>query len=137
MRRVQLPEEVLLDEEARLLSRLDHRQHGAAHRGRPAALDARDHGRGRGREPAAADRNGSGEGTGKVLEAAYDDARGVTAAFNMNLVTRINRELGGTIPDNALEHEAIWNDDLARIEMHLRATRDIAFEVSGERFLDA
>ena len=70
----------------------------------------------------------------EVLEAAYDDAQGVTAAFNMNLVKRINRELEGTIPEDALEHEAIWNDDLARIEMHLRATRDIAFEVSGERF---
>ena len=69
-----------------------------------------------------------------VLEAAYDDARGVTAAFNRNLVTRINRELDGTIPADALEHRAVWNDDLARIEMHLEAMRDIAFEVSGERF---
>ncbi|MEC8838177.1 MAG: L-histidine N(alpha)-methyltransferase, partial [Pseudomonadota bacterium] len=57
-----------------------------------------------------------------------------TAAFNMNLLTRINRELGGTIPADAFAHEARWNDDLARIEMHLVATRDVAFEVSGERF---
>ena len=69
-----------------------------------------------------------------VLEAAYDDAGGITAAFNRNLVRRINRELDGTIPADALEHVARWNDDLARIEMHLRATRDIAFEVSGEAF---
>ncbi len=68
------------------------------------------------------------------LEAAYDDAEGVTAAFNHNLVTRINRELDGTMPEGALEHSAMWNDALARIEMHLVATRDIAFEVSGERF---
>ncbi|MED5206606.1 MAG: L-histidine N(alpha)-methyltransferase, partial [Pseudomonadota bacterium] len=54
-----------------------------------------------------------------VLESAYDDAEGVTAAFNMNLLTRINRELGGTIPADAFAHEARWNDDLARIEMHL------------------
>ncbi|QYJ06540.1 L-histidine N(alpha)-methyltransferase [Qipengyuania flava] len=70
----------------------------------------------------------------KVLEAAYDDAKGITARFNANLVTRINRELDGTIPEDALEHRAVWNDTLARIEMHLKATRDIAFEVSGESF---
>jgi dimethylhistidine N-methyltransferase len=69
-----------------------------------------------------------------VLEAAYDDAKGITARFNANLVTRINRELDGTIPPDALEHEAVWNDTLARIEMHLRATRDFTFEVSGEAF---
>ena len=69
-----------------------------------------------------------------VLEAAYDDAEGVTAAFNTNLVRRINRELDGTIDPAALEHSAVWNDDLARIEMHLRATRDFSFEVSGEKF---
>ena len=68
-----------------------------------------------------------------VLESAYDDAEGVTAAFNMNLLTRINRELAGTIPADAFAHEARWNDDLARIEMHLVAKRDVAFEVSGER----
>lgn len=70
----------------------------------------------------------------EVLEAAYDDADGVTAAFNKNLAVRINRELGGKIPLDALAHEAVWNDDLARVEMHLRAERDITFEVSGERF---
>ena len=69
-----------------------------------------------------------------VLVAAYDDAEGVTAAFNLNVATRINRELGGTIPLENLRHLARWNDDLARIEMHLEATADIAFEVSGERF---
>lgn len=69
-----------------------------------------------------------------VLEAAYDDAAGVTAAFNLNLALRINRELGGTIPVDALRHVARWNDDFARIEMHLEATSDIAFEVSGRRF---
>ncbi|MBC7042191.1 L-histidine N(alpha)-methyltransferase, partial [Salmonella enterica subsp. enterica serovar Enteritidis] len=62
-----------------------------------------------------------------VLEAAYDDAQGVTAAFNRNLLERINRELGGTIPLDAFRHRAIWNDDRARIEMHLEATRDVAF----------
>lgn len=69
-----------------------------------------------------------------VLEAAYDDAAGATAAFNLNIARRINRELGGTIPIDALRHEARWNDDYARIEMHLVATRDIAFEVAGREF---
>lgn len=69
-----------------------------------------------------------------TLEAAYDDSQGVTAAFNLNLVTRINRELGGTIPEGELRHVARWNDALARIEMHLEATRDVAFEVAGRRF---
>ncbi|MGV2496873.1 L-histidine N(alpha)-methyltransferase [Pelagerythrobacter aerophilus] len=69
-----------------------------------------------------------------VLEAAYDDAAGVTAEFNLNLARRINRELGGTIPVDDLRHVAHWNDGFARIEMHLKARRDLAFEVAGERF---
>lgn len=70
----------------------------------------------------------------QALVRAYDDAAGVTAAFNRNLVTRINRELGGTIPEDGLAHRAIWNAPLARIEMHLEATRDLAFAVDGEPF---
>lgn len=69
-----------------------------------------------------------------VLQAAYDDAAGVTAEFNRNLVRRINRELDGTIPLQALKHVARWNDDYARIEMHLEAMRDIAFQVSDHVF---
>ncbi|WP_284125936.1 L-histidine N(alpha)-methyltransferase [Parerythrobacter aestuarii] len=69
-----------------------------------------------------------------VLEAAYDDARGITADFNRNLVRRINRELGGTIPVDQLSHEARWNDEFARIEMHLVAQADLAFEVAGRSF---
>ena len=69
-----------------------------------------------------------------TLEAAYDDAQGVTAAFNLNLARRINRELGGTIPLDRLRHVARWNDTWARIEMHLEAVEDIAFEVAGRRF---
>lgn len=69
-----------------------------------------------------------------VLVAAYDDAQGVTAQFNLNLLHRINRELEGTIPAGAFEHEARWNDAEARIEMHLRACRDIEFEVMGTTF---
>lgn len=69
-----------------------------------------------------------------TLERAYDDAAGVTASFNLNLLTRINRELGGTIPVDAFHHRAIWNAERARIEMHLEATRDIAFSVDGRAF---
>ncbi|QFT78320.1 Histidine-specific methyltransferase EgtD [Erythrobacter sp. THAF29] len=70
----------------------------------------------------------------EVLVAAYDDAAGVTAEFNYNLVRRINRELDGDIPLDALNHEARWVDDFARIEMHLVASRDIGFTVCGEDF---
>lgn len=69
-----------------------------------------------------------------VLEAAYDDARGVTGEFNLNLARRINRELDGTIPVDALRHRAIWNDEYARIEMHLEATRDFQFSVCERKF---
>ncbi len=69
-----------------------------------------------------------------VLLAAYDDAAGVTARFNLNLLARINRELDGDIPLEAFAHEARWNDPFARIEMHLVAREDVAFTVSGRRF---
>ncbi|TVV72647.1 L-histidine N(alpha)-methyltransferase [Sphingomonas solaris] len=69
-----------------------------------------------------------------VLVPAYDDAAGVTAAFNLNLLHRINRELAGDIPIDAFRHRARWNEHEARIEMHLEAVRDVAFTVCGERF---
>ncbi|AOL95268.1 L-histidine N(alpha)-methyltransferase [Porphyrobacter sp. LM 6] len=69
-----------------------------------------------------------------MLLAAYDDAEGVTAQFNLNLLARINRELDGDIPLAAFAHEARWNDAFARIEMHLVAREDIAFSVGGARF---
>ncbi|MEE4199973.1 L-histidine N(alpha)-methyltransferase [Erythrobacter sp.] len=69
-----------------------------------------------------------------VLLAAYDDAAGVTAEFNLNLARRINRELGGDIDIDALRHQARWNDDFARVEMHLVAQRDLEFSVAGQSF---
>lgn len=69
-----------------------------------------------------------------VLIAAYDDAAGVTARFNLNLLHRINRELEGDIPVDAFAHQARWNDPFARIEMHLVAQRDVSFTVSGQHF---
>jgi L-histidine N-alpha-methyltransferase len=70
----------------------------------------------------------------KRLIAAYDDAQGVTARFNLNLIQRINRELQGTMPVASFRHLALWNDYEARIEMHLEAVRDIEFRVAGESF---
>jgi L-histidine Nalpha-methyltransferase len=69
-----------------------------------------------------------------VLLAAYDDEAGVTAAFNLNLLHRINAELGGDIPVEAFRHCAIWNDAMSRIEMHLEAVRDARFTVAGRDF---
>lgn len=69
-----------------------------------------------------------------VLIAAYDDAQGVTAAFNLNLLRRINRELDGDIDLSAWRHRAVWNDAKARIEMHLEAVRDTGFTVAGQAF---
>jgi L-histidine Nalpha-methyltransferase len=66
--------------------------------------------------------------------AAYDEPQGVTAEFNLNLLKRINRELDGDVPIDAFRHEARWNDILSRIEMHLVATRDVEFAISGRRF---
>jgi L-histidine N-alpha-methyltransferase len=56
-----------------------------------------------------------------TLIAAYDDSAGVTAAFNLNLLARINRELGGDFDCRLFAHEARWNARSRRIEMHLRS----------------
>ena len=56
-----------------------------------------------------------------VLYAAYNDAQGVTAAFNKNMLSRINRELGGSFDVDAFEHVAVWNKRKSRIEMHLES----------------
>ncbi len=52
---------------------------------------------------------------------AYDDPLGVTAAFNRNLLVRINRELGGHFDLDAFDHRAVWNAPESRMEMHLVA----------------
>jgi dimethylhistidine N-methyltransferase len=58
------------------------------------------------------------------LQLAYDDPLGVTAAFNRNLLVRINRELGGTFDLDAFTHVAVWNPAYNRVEMHLQSGRD-------------
>ena len=55
----------------------------------------------------------------ETLIAAYDDAAGVTAAFNRNLLLRANRQLGAEFDLDQFEHRALWREDLGRIEMHL------------------
>jgi dimethylhistidine N-methyltransferase len=60
----------------------------------------------------------------EILIPAYDDPLGVTAAFNRNLLVRINRELGGAFDLAAFHHRARFNRDLGRIEMHLESLRD-------------
>jgi len=58
-----------------------------------------------------------------VLYQAYNDAAGVTARFNLNLLERINRELGGNFDTSAFRHRAIYNSESRRIEMHLISTK--------------
>lgn len=69
-----------------------------------------------------------------VLEAAYDDASGVTAAFNLNLLTRINRELAGGFPDDSFHHRAFFNATASRIEMHLVSREAQEIDIAGRRF---
>jgi L-histidine N-alpha-methyltransferase len=67
----------------------------------------------------------------EVLEAAYNDAAGVTAAFNRNILAVLNREIGADFDLDAFEHVAFWNHRASRIEMHLRAERSLAVRVEG------
>jgi dimethylhistidine N-methyltransferase len=68
----------------------------------------------------------------EVLNAAYNDAAGTTAKFNLNLLTRINRELGGTFRLNMFEHHAFYNRERHRIEMHLASLKRQKVKVAGE-----
>jgi L-histidine N-alpha-methyltransferase len=58
-----------------------------------------------------------------VLEAAYNDALGVTAAFNLNVLARINRELGGEFDLRAFAHRAFYNETFGRVEIYIESTR--------------
>jgi L-histidine N-alpha-methyltransferase len=66
-----------------------------------------------------------------ILEPAYDDAQGVTAAFNRNVLAVINRELLADFDLNAFEHDATWNPVLERIEIRLRSVRDQVVRIRG------
>lgn len=65
---------------------------------------------------------------------AYDDADGVTAEFNRNLLERMRRELGATVDVDAFSHEARWNETRSRIEMHLVARRPTTLAIDGHEF---
>lgn len=69
-----------------------------------------------------------------ILDAAYNDAAGFTAAFNRNLLRRINRELGGNFDLDHFEHRAFFNEELERVEMHLVSTHDQDVSVAGRLF---
>ena len=66
-----------------------------------------------------------------VLRPAYDDAQGVTAAFNKNVLVRINRELGGHFDLETFRHVAVWNEERSRMEMHLESTRAQEVVIDG------
>jgi dimethylhistidine N-methyltransferase len=69
-----------------------------------------------------------------TLEAAYDDPAGVTAAFNLNLLERINRGLEGDIDLDGFEHLAFYNDREGRVEIYLRSLADQQAQIAGQRF---
>jgi L-histidine N-alpha-methyltransferase len=66
-----------------------------------------------------------------ILTQAYNDSQHVTAAFNLNVLDRLNRELGASFPLDAFAHHAFYDSDLRRIEMHLVARRALAVEIPG------
>jgi dimethylhistidine N-methyltransferase len=70
----------------------------------------------------------------ETLERAYNDAAGVTAEFNLNLLVRLNRELGADFDVGAFRHQAVWDEEAARIEMRLISTRDQRVTVAGRAF---
>ncbi|MDH7796940.1 MULTISPECIES: L-histidine N(alpha)-methyltransferase [unclassified Beijerinckia] len=69
-----------------------------------------------------------------ILVPAYDDAAGVTADFNLNVLARINRELSGTFDLDAFAHRAIWNENQERIEMHLESRRHQTVRILDRTF---
>lgn len=66
-----------------------------------------------------------------ILLPAYNDAAGVTAAFNLNLLRRLNKEAGADFDLDGFRHEAVWNDVQSRIEMHLFSLRDQSVRLGG------
>lgn len=70
----------------------------------------------------------------EVLTAAYNDAAGVTAKFNINLLRRLNRELGGNFKLDTFEHHAFYDHEKSRIEMHLASRKKQKVKVAGTTF---
>ncbi|MEX0298421.1 MAG: L-histidine N(alpha)-methyltransferase [Kordiimonas sp.] len=68
-----------------------------------------------------------------TLNAAYNDKAGVTAKFNMNLLTRMNKELGANFDANTFEHEAFYNEEEGRIEMHLASLEEQTVKIGNHQ----
>ncbi len=66
----------------------------------------------------------------RVLEAAYNDALGVTAAFNLNVLARINRELGGNFDLRSFQHHAFYNEEAGRVEIYIESIREQTVSIS-------
>jgi dimethylhistidine N-methyltransferase len=69
-----------------------------------------------------------------ILERAYDDAAGVTARFNLNLLVRLNRELGADFDIDGFRHQAVWDEPNSRIEMRLISEREQEVSIAGRSF---
>lgn len=69
-----------------------------------------------------------------VLNAAYNDAEGVTASFNLNLLAHINRVYGADFELSSFQHHAFYDEAAGRVEMHLRALRDMKVRLGGREF---
>ena len=67
-----------------------------------------------------------------MLHAAYDDREGVTAAFNLNVLARLNRELGADFALDRFRHRAVWRPRASRVEMHLDSLVPQTVHVGGE-----
>lgn len=70
----------------------------------------------------------------EILDAAYNDRAGVTAAFNLNLLDRINRELDGDLDTDRFEHMAFYNEAEGRVEIYIRSLINQAARIGGRRF---
>jgi len=69
-----------------------------------------------------------------ILEAAYNDRAGINAAFNLNLLERVNRELGGDIAVDRFEHLAFYNAAKGRMELYLKSLAEQTATVAGQPF---
>ncbi len=70
----------------------------------------------------------------KVLNSAYNDAAGLNAAFNLNLLVRINRELGGDVDLDRFQHHAFYNEAEGRVELYIKSLADQIVGIAGRRF---
>jgi dimethylhistidine N-methyltransferase len=70
----------------------------------------------------------------EILERAYDDAQGVTAEFNLNLLRRMQQELDAELNEEAFEHYSFYNPDAGRVEIYIRSLEEQSIRVAGEVF---